>query len=570
MRQFVTRFRPFFLYAGMFSFFINLLLLVPSLYMLQVFDRVIPSRSDETLIVLTLGSLACLLIMMVLDLLRARLLTSAGVALDRKLGPIVLSGLLANARRPGASDYSLGLKDVNTLRTFLTGTGIFSLFDAPWLPVYLVVIALFHPVLGAVALAGALMLLALGYLNEKLTRKSLEGLQAEGRKASRFIDQTVRNAEVVNALGMVGNVTRKWEGLNRSVLGLQISTSQLAGMVSGATKFMRQFVQVAMLGTGAYLVIDLHVTAGVMMASTILLGRALAPVETAIAGWKSLVEARSAYARLDRLLAENPADVPVTELPTPTGDMVVDKVVFAIRGQERPILRGVSFQIKAGESLGIIGPSASGKSTLARLMVGIWKPASGVVRLDGADIATWPRSHLGPHIGYLPQDVELFSGTVSENIARMGAIDSDAVIAAAHRANAHEMILRLATGYDTDVGDAGTTLSGGQRQRLALARALYGNPRLLVLDEPNANLDGEGEEALMRTIRDIRTDGVTVIVITHRPSLLANIDKVLVMREGQVEMFGPRAEVIAKVTRGATPPNTPTLVGGQAAPRAEG
>ncbi len=570
MRQFVTRFRPFFLYAGLFSFFINLLLLVPSLYMLQVFDRVIPSRSDETLVVLTFGSLVCLLIMMVLDLLRARLLTSAGVALDRKLGPLVLSGLLSNARRPGASDYSLGLRDVNTLRTFLTGTGIFSLFDAPWLPVYLVVIALFHPVLGIVALIGALLLLGLGYLNEKLTRSSLEGLQAEGRKAGRFIDQTVRNAEVVNALGMVGNVTRKWEGLNRSVLGLQISTSQLAGMVSGATKFMRQFVQVAMLGTGAWLVIDLHVTAGVMMASTILLGRALAPVETAIAGWKSLVDARSAYKRLDRLLAENPNESPATELPTPAGELTVDKVVFAIRGQERPILRGVSFQIKAGESLGIIGPSASGKSTLARLIVGIWKPVSGVVRLDGADVATWPREHLGPHMGYLPQDVELFSGTVSDNIARMGAIDSDAVIAAAHRANAHEMILRLAKGYDTDVGDAGNTLSGGQRQRLALARALYGNPRLLVLDEPNANLDGEGEEALMRTIRDIRADGVTVIVITHRPSLLANIDKVLLMREGQVEMFGPRAEVIAKVTRGATPANTPTLVGGQAAPRAEG
>lgn len=571
MRQFVTRFRPFFLYAGLFSFFINLLLLVPSIYMLQVFDRVIPSRSDETLVVLTIGALLCLLIMMALDLLRARLLTSAGVALDRKLGPQVLSGLLSNARRPGASDYSLGLKDVNTLRTFLTGTGIFSLFDAPWLPVYLLVIALFHPVLGAVALVGALLLLGLGYLNEKLTRKSLEGLQAEGRKAGRFIDQTVRNAEVVNALGMVGNVTRKWEGMNRSVLGLQISTSQLAGMVSGITKFMRQFVQVAMLGTGAYLVIDLHVTAGVMMASTILLGRALAPVETAIAGWKSLVDARSAYHRLDRLLAENPGEIPATELPAPAGELVVDKAVFAIRGQERPILRGVSFQLKAGESLGIIGPSASGKSTLARLIVGIWKPASGVVRLDGADVAMWPREHLGPHMGYLPQDVELFSGTVSENIARMGVVDSDAVIAAAHRANAHDMILRLPKGYDTDVGDAGSTLSGGQRQRLALARALYGKPRVLVLDEPNANLDGEGEEALMRTIRDIRADSVTVIVITHRPSLLANIDKVLVMRDGQVEMFGPRAEVIAKVTRGVTPPNTPTLVGGQqAAPRAEG
>ncbi|MDX2121394.1 MAG: ABC transporter transmembrane domain-containing protein, partial [Gemmatimonadota bacterium] len=328
MRDFVTRFRPFFLYAGFFSLFINLLLLVPALYMLQVFDRVIPSRSDETLVVLTVGALAALLVMMVLDLLRARLLASAGVALDRRLGPRVLSGLLSTARKPGSSEYVHGLKDVNTLRAFLTGTGIFALFDAPWLPVYLIVIALFHPLLGAVALVGALLLLGLAYLNEKLTRKGLEDLQAEGRKAGRFIDQTVRNAEVVNALGMVGGVTRKWEALNRGVLGHQVRASQLGGAISGLTKFMRQFVQVAMLGAGAYLVIDLHVTAGVMMAATILLGRALAPVETAIAGWKSLVDARSAYHRLTQLLAENPLEAPATELPAPRGDLAVEKVVF--------------------------------------------------------------------------------------------------------------------------------------------------------------------------------------------------------------------------------------------------
>jgi PrtD family type I secretion system ABC transporter len=566
MRDFVTRFRPFFLYAGFFSLFINLLLLVPALYMLQVFDRVIPSRSDETLVVLTVGALVALLVMMVLDLLRARLLASAGVALDSKLGPRVLSGLLSTARKPGSSEYVHGLRDVNTLRTFLTGTGIFALFDAPWLPVYLIVIALFHPLLGAVALTGALLLLGLAYVNEKLTRKGLEDLQAEGRKAGRFIDQTVRNAEVVNALGMVGGVTRKWEALNRGVLGHQVRASQLGGAVSGLTKFMRQFVQVAMLGAGAWLVIDLHVTAGVMMAATILLGRALAPVETAIAGWKSLVDARSAYRRLSQLLAENPLEAPATELPAPRGDLSVEKVVFAIRGQDKAILRGVSFQLAAGESLGIIGPSASGKSTLARVVTGVWKPQGGVVRLDGADVSAWPREHLGPHVGYLPQDVEIFAGTVAENIARMGEVDSEAVIRAATRANAHEMILRLPRGYDTEVGESGGVLSGGQRQRLALARALYGNPRLVVLDEPNANLDGEGEEALMRTMRDLKAEGVTLLVVSHRPSLLAGIDKVLVMREGLVEMFGPRAEVIAKVTRGA--PGAPQLVAG--AGKAEG
>ena len=332
------------------------------------------------------------------------------MALDRLLGPKVLAGLLSNARRPGGREYMYGLRDVNTLRTFLTGTGIFSLFDAPWLPVYLVVIALFHPLLGIVALLGAALLLTLAYLNEKLSRQGLENLQSEGRKAGRFIDQTVRNAEVVNALGMVGGVTGKWETINRSVLGLQVSTSQLAGMVSGLTKFSRQLVQVAMLGTGAWLVIDLHVTSGVMMAATILLGRALAPVETLVAGWKVLVDARSAFGRLDRLLQENPDEKPVTELPVPRGALQVEKLVFAIKGQERAIIRGISFQLEPGESLGIIGPSASGKSTLARLVSGVWKPIGGVVRLDGADVAAWPREHLGPYIGYLPQDVELFAG----------------------------------------------------------------------------------------------------------------------------------------------------------------
>lgn len=563
MREFVSRFRPFFFYAGFFSLFINLLLLVPALYMLQVFDRVIPSRSDETLVVLTLGALAALLVMMVLDLLRARLLASAGVALDRKLGPRVLSGLLSTARKPGNSEYVHGLKDVNTLRAFLTGTGIFALFDAPWLPVYLVVITLFHPLLGAVALAGALSLLALAWLNEKLTRRGLEALQAEGRRAGRFIDQTVRNAEVVNALGMVGGVTRKWEALNREVLVHQVRTSQLGGAISGFTKFMRQFVQVAMLGAGAYLVIDLHVTAGVMMAATILLGRALAPVETAISGWKSLVDARSAYRRLSQLLADNPLEAPTTELPAPRGDLSVEKVVFGIRGQDKAILRGVSFQLAAGESLGIIGPSASGKSSLARVITGVWKPQSGVVRLDGADVSAWSRELLGPHVGYLPQDVEIFAGTVAENIARMGEVDSEAVIRAAQRANAHDMILRLAKGYDTEVGESGGVLSGGQRQRLALARALYGDPRLVVLDEPNANLDGEGEEALMRTMRDLKAENVTLLVVSHRPSLLAGVDKVMVLRDGLVEMFGPRAEVIARVTRGAA--GVPQLVAGGAA-----
>jgi PrtD family type I secretion system ABC transporter len=560
MRRLLSRFWPYFLYAGLFSLFINLLLLVPALYMLQVFDRVLLSRSDETLVVLTAGVIAALAIMMLLDVLRARLLASAGLAMDRLLGPLVLSGLLSVARTPGATEYVHGLRDVGTLRGFLTGTGIFSLFDAPWLPIYLVVIYLFHPLLGVVATGGALVLLALAVLNEKLTRRPLEGLQVDQRRAGRFIDAGVRNAEVINALGMTAAVTRRWQTLNQDVLVRQALASRVGGGLSSATRFMRQLVQVVMLGAGAWLVIDMHVTSGVMIASTILLGRALAPVETMIAGWKSLVDARSAYRRLEALLGKPEQDASVTELPAPKGQVLAERVVLGVRPQERLILKGVSFQLAAGESLAIIGPSGSGKSTLARLIIGVWKPGSGSLRLDGAEVSAWPRERLGPYIGYLPQDVELFAGTVAENIARMDEVDSEAVVEAAQRAHAHELILRLPDGYDTQIGDGGAVLSGGQRQRIGLARALYGNPSLVVLDEPNANLDGEGEEALMRVLAALKHAATTAIVITHRPSLLGSIDKVLVLREGTVEQFGPRSEVFAKVARGTVPAGPASVV----------
>ena len=564
MRQLLARFRPFFFYAGLFSLFINLLLLVPVLYMLQVFDRVIASRSNETLVVLTIGAIVALLVGMVLDILRGRLLATAGVALDRRLGAPVLSGLLSNAARPGGAEYVGGLRDVGALRAFLTGTGIFALFDAPWLPVYICVIFLFHPLLGLIASLGSALLLCLAYLNEKLTRGALEELQAKGRKAGRFVDLSLRNAEVVGAHGMVRNVTRYWEELNRSVLLAQSRASRAGGSISGATKLTRQVVQIAMLATGAWLVIDQHVSAGVMLAATILLSRALAPVEAMIAGWKSLVDARSAYSRLDALLGVRLNAPEQTELPAPEGALSVERVAFGIRDHEKAIIRGVSFEIAPGGSLGIIGPSAAGKSTLARLILGMWKPVNGVIRLDGADVSEWDREKLGPHVGYLPQDVELFSGSVAENIARMGKVDSEEVVLAAKRANAHDLILRLPKGYDTQIGEGGATLSGGQRQRLALARALYCKPRLVLLDEPNANLDSEGEDALMRAMLQLKEDRVTLIVITHRPALLASIDKVLVLREGQVEMFGPRAEIIARVTRASIQSVTPVLAGQRA------
>jgi ATP-binding cassette, subfamily C, type I secretion system permease/ATPase len=549
VRDLVQGIRRYFAYAGLFSLAINSLLLVPAIYMLQVFDRVLSSRHEETLVMLSVAALLALAVMAALDVLRARLLAACGVVLDRRLGPQVLQGLLAQTSRLSGAEHLNGLRDVATLRNFLVGAGVIALFDAPWLPLFLVLIYLFHPVLGAVALAGALLMLALAALNERLTRAPLEQVLAAGRRAGRFVDAAAGNAETVSALGMQAAVTRRWQSLNEAALGEQAAASGLGATFAGLTKFTRQFIQMAMLGTGAYLVIALNLSAGVMIATTIILGRALAPVETLVAGWRNLVEVRAAWRRLHKLFAANPPAPPGTALPAPRGELAVERVVYGFAGVERPALRGVSFSLKAGESLGVIGPTAAGKSTLARLIVGVWKPVTGAVRMDGADVASWPREQLGPYVGYVPQAVGLFSGTVAANIARLGEPDAAAVILAAQRAHAHDMILRLPKGYDTEVGEAGSALSPGQRQRVALARALYGQPRLVVLDEPNANLDGEGDEALIRTLHGLKESGVTVVVVAHRPSLLAGVDKLLVLKDGVAEIFGSRAEVMARVTR---------------------
>ena len=545
MREFADRFRQFFSYAALFSLLINLLMLVPALFMLQVFDRVVTSRSHETLVMLGVLAVGALAFMALFDVLRARLLAGAGVTLEKLLGPRVLAEMVRRSAAPGSREALYGLRDVTALRGFLTGPGIVALFDAPWVPIYVLIIFLFHPLLGAIALAGALALLALAYLNEKLSRRPLEAMQLASRRAGRFADQSVGNAEAAAALGMVDNLARGWERLSRNGLALQLEASGISSVLSSATRCARQLLQIVMLAAGAWLVIDQLATPGVMIAGTILLGRALAPVESAIAGWKSLVDARAAYGRLDRALAEEPALSAVTELPPPKGALSVERVVFGFAGRDRPTIRQVSFELAAGEALAVVGPTAAGKSTLARLLVGLWRPATGTVRLDGADLAAWPRARLGPYVGYLPQDVELFAGTVSENIARMGEIDSAAVIAAAERANAHELILRLPQGYDTPIGEGGAFLSAGQRQRIGLARALYGDPRLVVLDEPNSNLDTDGEAALLDAVRRLKAEGVTVVVVTHRTSLLSVVDNVILLRDGSIEKQGPLPDVLA-------------------------
>jgi PrtD family type I secretion system ABC transporter len=548
MRELTAPLRPLFAHAALFSLAINLLLLAAPLYMLQVFDRVLASRSDETLLVLTAATVGALALMAFLDALRARLLAAAAVSLDRRLGPRVIDGLVARAGRLGGAAYVTGLRDAGTLRAFLNGQGLLALFDAPWLPLFLALVFLFHPLLGAVATAGAVLMLLLAWLNERLTRRPLEAAQAAARRAGRFIDGSLRNAEVVSALGMLPAVTRRWAGMNDGALLSQFRAGGVGGAFGGATKLTRQLVQTAVLGVGAWLVIAQDVTPGVMIAATVILGRALAPIETLVAGWRALVEARAAWRSLRELLQQEKEEGK-TELPPPTGEVEVDRVTFAFPRAERPVLRSASFSLHPGESLGVIGPSASGKSTLLRLVLGVWKPAAGSVRLDGADACAWPRERLGAHVGYVPQDVELFAGTVAENIARLGEPDAAAVVRAAQRAHAHEMILRLPNGYDTDIGEAGQGLSPGQRQRIALARALYGDPRLVVLDEPNANLDHQGDEALIATLEQLKASQITVLIVAHRPSLLRGVDKLLVLRDGAVEMFGPRQAVMAKVAR---------------------
>lgn len=553
MKGFFSKFKQHFLYAGIFSFFDNMLLLALPLYMMQLFDRVMTSRSNETLIMLSIAAVGALLVMWILETLRARLLGAASLLMDEALGGKVVSGLIKSAARLGSRDYAQGLRDVAVLRGFLTGNSIFSLFDAPWAIFFIIIIFMFHPLMGVVALIGAILLFLVAVANEKITHGLLHDASMASRKSSRFIDISIRNAEVVSAMGMVNGVRGHWQRLNDAVLTHQQDLNQRTSIIISFTKFLRQFIQIAMLATGAYLVIDQHVTPGVMMAATLILGRALSPVEQAITTWKGFVDAREAYQNLDQLLSDYKEDSGVVSLPAPSGKLSVERIAFVTPTTRFPVIKGITFELDAGEILGVIGPSAAGKSSLIRLIAGVWKPTAGTVRMDGADVSDWTREQIGEHIGYLPHDVELFAGTVGNNIARLlPAKDfSEEVIEAAKMAGVHDLILRLPNGYETEIGESGYVLSGGQRQRVALARALFNKPRLILLDEPNANLDGEGEVAFLNAVHAMKQAGMTVIIVTHKPAMLAHADKVLVLRDGLVEAFGPRNEIIGKTVRTA-------------------
>lgn len=544
MKNFFKHWRPYITYGAFFSMFINILQLTFPIYMLQIYDRVLSSYSLPTLYVLTLAAVICLIVMALLEFVRSRLLVRCGVAIDQALSRDVLDNVIKQSALLGMKPGQATLRDVNLVRNFFGGNAIFTLFDIPWTPIFLAVIYFLHPLLGIVATSGAVLLVILAIINEKITRQPLDAANTVNGFSMKFVETARRNARTIQSMGMLEGVAGRWAEYNDTVTKLQTQSSRRAGLVQSISSWLRQSMQVFIYGVGAWLTLKEQSTAGCMIAASIIMGRALAPVQMGIGSWKSMLEARGAWKRLDALLAQ-PEEKEGMDLPAPSGKLSAEGVSFAIR--DATILRGINFSLQPGESMGLIGPSGAGKSTLCRLLLGIWPAGAGAVRLDGADVFTWDKQKLGPYIGYLPQDIELFPVSIAENIARMGEVDSDAVIEAAKQAGVHELILNFPKGYDTRIGEGGVVLSGGQRQRIGLARALYNKPKLVILDEPNSNLDDEGERALVASWPKLKEQGTTLVVVSHKPSLLSGVDKILMLKSGQQVMFGPRDAVFKKL-----------------------
>lgn len=543
--------RRYFLVAAVFSLAINLLYLASPLYMLQIYDRVVTSGSETTLVMLTIVLLAAFLALAGLDLVRSWILTRASARLDRLLSAKILAASV-EAPSPGSSQ-SQPIRDFDTFRQVITGSGIHALFDLPWSPIYIGIIFLLHPWLGFFALGSSLLLIGMAVLNEYLVRKPLKQANDLATANYNFTEMSLRNAEVVRAMGMIDGLVRRWGRDRGLALQRQAQASDRAALMSGLIRFLRLTMQSLILGLGAWLVIERQVSGGAMFAASLLLGRGLQPVEQIVGLWRSLILARAALARVEKLVDGSASAERSFNLPKPIGKIAVEQVSFAIPNLQKALLRDVSFQLEPGEALGIIGPSGAGKSTLARHLAGIMQPSRGTVRLDGADMTQWGREALGDHIGYLPQDIELFSDTVAANIGRFKTNVDREVIEAARLAGVHEMIIRLPQGYETQIGEGGAVLSGGYRQRIALARAVFGTPNLIVLDEPSSNLDADGDRALSDCALELKRRGSTVIIVSHRPSTLANVDKILLLRDGAVEAFGMRNEIVALLNQRAAP-----------------
>jgi len=554
--------RGAFVATGLISGMSNVLMLTGAMFMLEVYDRVLPSRSVPTLIGIAILAGGLYMVQGLIDLIRGRLLVRIGSALDEAVSGRVFDTILRLPMKAArASDGLQPLRDLDSVRSFLSGLGPIALFDLPWLPLYIGICYVLHPWLGYTALGGAIILAALTLLTEVLTRRPTKAAASFAAARSELAQAGHRNAEAIVAMGMAGRMVHRWAEANRQYMAGQLGASDVVGGLGAVSKVLRMVLQSAVLGVGAFLVIRQEATAGIIIAGSILAARALAPVDLAIAHWKAFAACRQSWGRLNKLLALLPPEQAPMLLPAPREKLTVEGASGAPPGSSKLILQDVSFKLERGSGLGVIGPTGSGKSSLARLLVGVWQPVRGKVRLDGCTFDQWSSEVLGTHIGYLPQDVELLGGTVAQNIARFEPdADPQAIVAAAKAAGVHDLIIELGEGYETHVGERGETLSAGQAQRIALARALYRDPFLIVLDEPNSNLDAAGDEALTRAILGIRARGGIVVVIAHRPSAIAGVDLVLVLKQGRVQAFGPKDEILSKVLQRDAPAPRPLKV----------
>ena len=555
----LTAYKRAFFNIGLFSAVINLLMLAPALYMLQVYDRVLASGNLMTLLMLTLMILGLFALMGALEWVRSQVVIRLGTQMDMRLNQRVYDAAFEAQLRTASPAAGQALSDLTRLRQFATGNALFAFFDAPWFPVYLFVIFMFSPWLGLLALGGAVVLMLLAWINQRVSHGPLKAASEWSLEATQQASAHLRNSEAIEAMGMLDTLRERWLAQHTAFLTQQNLASEKTATVSAWSKGVRLALQSLVLGLGAWLAVQGQITAGMMIAGSILMGRVLSPIDQLIGVWKQWSSARLAYQRLEALLQAYPPRPRRMALPTPTGELSVEQLGACAPGTRRATLANLSFALSAGQVLGVIGPSGCGKSTLARLLVGVWQPVTGKVRLDGADLSQWDKHQLGPHLGYLPQDIQLFAGTIAHNIARFAEVNADKVLAAAQMAGVHELILQLPQGYDTVLGDSGAGLSGGQKQRIGLARAVYGLPAVIVLDEPNSNLDDAGEQALLQAITRLKTLKRTLILITHKPNVLTLTDQLLILREGQLQAFGPTASVLAAPAPGQARPAKPAM-----------
>ncbi|MFZ3335241.1 MAG: type I secretion system permease/ATPase [Xanthobacteraceae bacterium] len=547
--------RRAFVATALFSGMSNILMLAGALFMLEVYDRVLPSRSVPTLVALLLLVAGLYGAQGLIDMIRSRILVRIGHSLDEAMSLRVYDAIVRLPLKIGSKgDGTQPIRDLDAVRGFLSGSGPVAFFDLPWMPIYLAICFLFHPYIGLTALAGAIILVTLTVVTEIKTRRPIRSTAQFAVARNSLLEASRRNAEVITAMGMAGRISKHWRDLNHNYVVSSGRASDVGGGLGAFSRVLRMLLQSAILAVGAWLVINQESTPGIIIAGSILGGRALAPVDLAIANWRGFVGARQSWQRLSRLLGHLPPTTDPMPLRPPARSLVVQNGTVVPPGQQRVVCQEVNFTLAAGKAVGVIGPTGSGKSSLARMLVGVWTPARGTVRLDGATLDQWSPETLGRHVGYVPQDVELFNGTVAQNIARFeDPPDADAVIAAAHAAGVHDLIINLPDGYETMVGEQGSALSAGQAQRIALARALYRDPFLVVLDEPNSNLDAEGDEALTRAILGLRARGAITIVVAHRPSAIAGVDYILIMGKGRQQQFGPKEEVLSRLPQPSAP-----------------